>query len=302
MSILVAGPIAYDDIITPKERINDTLGGAASFFSVAASLFAKVNLVAIIGEDFKEVHKKVFYGRDIDLTGLKQKAGKTFRWIRKYESDSNVATTVGTEYNVYADYQPKIPSRYKNCDYVYITSIAPEHQKDILDQLEYPKLICLDTMDYCITNNPTLLKEIIKKVDIFFINENEARQLTCEQNLIKAAKKIRKSGPKYVIIKKGSHGSLMVDNKSFFSIPAYPVEKDIDPTGAGDTFAGGVIGYLASKGTINTETMRKAMVVGTILASYNVEDYSLNKLATISKQDVLARFNRFKKFVSFDEI
>lgn len=302
MSILVVGSLAFDDILTPTQKVENALGGTVTYFSIAASLFSKVNVVATIGTDFDESHKKVFSGRNIDLSGLITKPGKTFKWVGKYETNVEEAITLDTQLNVYADFSPIIPDNYKNSEYVFLAGIGPDLQKKVLEQIKKPKFIVLDTKVFFIEKNLSDLKEVMKSVDALLINEDEAKLLTSKPNLYLASKELQKMGPKYVIIKKGSNGVMMADENSFFSIPAFPVENVVDPTGAGDTFAAGFMGYLAENGTINSTNIRKALAVGTILASFNIEDFSVNRLKDVTKDDIKRRFSEFKRFISFEAI
>lgn len=299
MSLLVVGSVALDTIKTPFGRCREVLGGSATYFGVSASIFSPVKLVAVVGRDFPRQHISFLKKKRIDLTGLKFEKGKTFRWSGEYSWDLNDAKTLATHLNVFATFDPEVPLKYKNSKFLFLANIDPHIQEKVLKQIKSPKLVACDTMNYWIANKPKHLRKVLKKVDMFFLNESEARQLTNETNLIKACRKITKMGPKRVILKKGEHGVILFSNNSFFSIPAYLMESIFDPTGAGDTFAGGVMGYLAKCRKLNETNLRRAVVLGNIMATFAVEDFSLRRLGSIKKADVMHRFKRFKKQMHF---
>jgi len=271
MSILVVGSVAYDTVETPFGRAEKVLGGSASFFSVAASFFAPVNLVAVVGDDFSEKAMSAFQGRPVDLEGLERTAGKTFHWQGKYSYDLNSRETVCTDLNVFEFFKPRIPDRYRRSEHVFLGNIDPVLQRQVLDQVERPRLVACDTMNFWISGKPEELKRTLAAVDILLINDAEARQLSGEWNIVKAARAIRAKGPHTLVIKKGEHGVLMFSEDGSFAAPAYPLEEVFDPTGAGDTFAGGFLGYLAGSPTLDEAALRRAVIMGSTLASFCVE-------------------------------
>ncbi|MFC1514574.1 PfkB family carbohydrate kinase [Candidatus Omnitrophota bacterium] len=299
MSILVVGSVALDTIETPFGKVAAVLGGSASYFGISARQFSPVNMVAVVGRDFPSKHVQMFKKRGIDITGLEVKYGKTFRWHGAYTFDFNEARTIATRLNVFGQFKPVIPDAYRRSRIVFLANIDPDLQEDVLAQIKAPKLVVSDTMNYWIEKKPKSLKRLLKRVDIFLLNDSEARQLTEEANLFKAAEKIFKLGPKRVIIKKGEHGALLFAKDSVFSTPAFLLEDVVDPTGAGDTFAGGFVGYLAKRGSVTDSALRKAMVYGSSMATFAVQDFSLNKLLTINKVDIERRVKEFKRLTHF---
>jgi len=301
MPILVVGSIALDSIKTSSAEITDCLGGSAVFFSLSASFFSPVNIVAVVGKDFPQKHIDFLQSRkNIDLEGLEIKEGKTFRWKASYACDINNPQTLDTQLNVFAEFRPFIPESYKKNDYLFLANIDPDLQYSILSQIPGPKVIACDSMNYWIKTKPEPLKRLLKKVDIYFVNDSEARLLTGQDNLLKAAKEIINLGPEIVIIKKGEHGVLFSSRTHpSFIVPAYLLEDVIDPTGAGDTFAGGFMGYLSSQGRLNSNILRKAVVYGTIMASFSVESFSVERLAGLRKQDIRKRYDEFVKLTKF---
>ena len=300
MSLLVVGSVAFDGIETPFGKVERTLGGAASYFALAASHFAPVRLVGIVGEDFTEQDGAVFRGRKIDLTGLERAKGKSFFWAGKYSQNMNERTTLVTDLNVFATFNPKLPKSYLDSRYVFLGNIDPTLQRSVLQQVKgKPKVVGLDTMNFWIDGTPAELRETLKSVDILTINDDETRQLTGEHNLFRAAKHVFKMGPRTLVIKRGEHGAMMVHRDFIFSVPAYPLEEVFDPTGAGDTFAGGFMGYLAYKGKINEQTLRAAMVYGSVLASFTVERFGVERLAKVKRREITARARAFSKLTSF---
>ncbi len=302
MSVLIVGSIALDDVKTPVEERFDLLGGSASYASVAAGYFCPVSLVGIVGDDFPADHWEFLSSRGIDLEGVQRAAGKTFRWSGEYMWDMNTRETRSVALNVFETFAPKLPERYRACDHVLLANIAPDLQLQVLDQMEKPKFVIADTMDLWINIAQPALLELLKRVDMLILNDSEARELTKETSLIKAGKKIQSLGPRIVAVKKGEHGCLLFGEDDFFSCPAYPLEDIHDPTGAGDTFAGGLTGYLASRsnGDVSFRTLKTAVVVGSVLASYNVEAFSLERLRTVEQKDILARFAEFQDLAHFD--
>ena len=302
MSILVVGSVAYDTVETPFGRAEKVLGGSASFFSVAASFFAPVNLVAVVGDDFSEKAMSAFQGRPVDLEGLERTAGKTFHWQGKYSYDLNSRETVCTDLNVFEFFKPRIPERYRRSEHVFLGNIDPVLQRQVLDQVERPRLVACDTMNFWISGKPEELKRTLAAVDILLINDAEARQLSGEWNIVKAARAIRAMGPHTLVIKKGEHGVLMFSEDGSFAAPAYPLEEVFDPTGAGDTFAGGFLGYLAGSPTLDEAALRRAVIMGSTLASFCVEAFSLDRLLTLSRPEIDARYRLFKRLTHFEEV
>jgi len=302
MSILVVGSVAYDTVETPFGRAEKVLGGSASFFSVAASFFAPVNLVAVVGDDFSEKAMSAFQGRPVDLEGLERTAGKTFHWQGKYSYDLNSRETVCTDLNVFEFFKPRIPDRYRRSEHVFLGNIDPVLQRQVLDQVERPRLVACDTMNFWISGKPEELKKTLAAVDILLINDAEARQLSGEWNIVKAARAIRALGPHTLVIKKGEHGVLMFSEEGSFAAPAYPLEEVFDPTGAGDTFAGGFLGYLAGSPKLDEAALRRAVIMGSTLASFCVEAFSLDRLFTLSRPEIDARYGLFRHLTHFEEV
>jgi len=302
IDILVVGSVAFDSVETPFGKVEEVLGGSAIYFSVAASFFSKVGMVAVVGEDFPSLYLEFLKEKNIDIGGLKKVKGSTFRWKGKYGFDLNEALTLDTRLNVFQDFRPEIPERYQDAEYVFLANIDPELQLRVLDQVENPKLVALDTMNFWIEGKPDKLKEAVGRVDIFVINEAEAREFMQEPNLVKAAKKILSLGPKTLIVKRGEYGALMFHGDSVFSAPAYPLEFIYDPTGAGDSFAGGFMGYLANTRNAEDGVIRQAMIFGSVMASFNVEDFSLNRMKYLTYPEIERRFREFKKLCTFEDI
>jgi sugar/nucleoside kinase (ribokinase family) len=283
MSILVVGSVAYDTVETPFGRAERVLGGSASFFSVAASFFAPVNLVGVVGEDFGEQQLRAFRERPIDLEGLERMEGKTFHWQGKYSLDLNSRDTVCTDLNVFEFFRPKIPAPYRGSEVVFLGNIDPVLQREVLDQVQAPRLVACDTMNFWIRGKRQELLDTLRKVQILLVNDAEARELSGEWNLVKAARAIRAMGPRIVVLKKGEHGALMFTDGGAFVAPAFPLETVLDPTGAGDTFAGGFLGHLASAGEPSEAALRRAVIMGSTLASFCVEGFSLDRLLALTR-------------------
>jgi sugar/nucleoside kinase (ribokinase family) len=309
-SILVVGSVAFDSVETPFGRAERVLGGSASFFSVAASFFTPVNLVAVVGDDFGEKELAAFRGRDIGLEGLERAAGKTFHWGGKYSYDLNARETIFTHLNVFEFFKPRIPDSYRRSRHVFLGNIHPALQRDVLDQVAQPELVVCDTMNYWIERTPDDLRETLRRVDVLLINDAEARMLSGEWNMVRAARKIRDMGPSVLVVKKGEHGVLMFGQEGSFAAPAYPLEEVFDPTGAGDTFAGGFMGYLAaahetggvSKGRVSDAVLRRAVIMGSTLASFLVEAFSLDRLLRLTRAEIEDRFRLFKRLTHFEDI
>jgi sugar/nucleoside kinase (ribokinase family) len=292
--IVVIGTVAFDSIKTPFGDAPDVLGGSATFFAMAAGLFTKVKLVAIVGKDFPAKFLKVLEDRGIDLEGLVRSRGKTFRWSGEYEENMNVRHTLETQLNVLVDFKAELPDSYRKTPYVFLANINPDLQLKVLEQLENPALICCDTMNLWIANQRKDLEKVLKKVHLFIISEEEAQMLTQEHNVVKGAHQILKMGNFSLIIKRGGYGAILfTKKKEVFAIPAFPLENVVDPTGAGDSFAGGFLGYLASQDYVDLELVQKAMVYGNIVASFAVEGFSVNKLATLTLNKVRGRLRDF---------
>ncbi len=302
MSILVVGSVAYDTVETPFGRAEKVLGGSASFFAVAASFFVPVNLVAVVGDDFGEAPLAAFKGRPIDLEGLEKTAGKTFHWQGRYSYDLNARETVCTDLNVFEFFQPRIPDRYRRSEHVFLGNIDPVLQRQVLDQVERPKIVACDTMNFWISGKPDELRKTLSAVDVLLVNDAEARQLSGEWNVVKAARAIRALGPRTLVIKKGEHGVLMFSEEGSFAAPAYPLEEVFDPTGAGDTFAGGFLGYLAGCAEADEASLRRAVVMGSTLASFCVEAFSLDRLLTLSRPEIDRRYRLFRRLTHFEEV
>jgi sugar/nucleoside kinase (ribokinase family) len=299
MSILVVGSVALDTISTPMGRVKDALGGSATYFSLSARFFSPVSLVAVVGRDFPKSYLDIFKDKGINLEGLRVCEGKTFRWEGQYGWDFSDPQTIATHLNVFASFNPVLPPAYQNSEYVFLANIDPELQIKVLNQVFHPKLVACDTMNYWIENKPTHLLKLLKMVDIFLLNESEIRKLTSETAILKAAKKILALGPKIVVVKKGEHGILLFSGNNIFAAPAFLLDKIFDPTGAGDTFAGGFMGYLAKCKKINQLNLRKAAIYGSVMATFAVEDFSLRRLQNITIGDINKRIKEFKKFTAF---
>ena len=302
MSILVVGSVAYDTVETPLGRAERVLGGSASFFAVAASFFAPVNLVGVVGDDFGEAQLAAFRGRPIDLAGLERMQGKTFHWQGKYSRDLNSRDTICTDLNVFEFFEPKIPAGYRRSDIVFLGNIDPGLQRRVLEQVERPRVVACDTMNFWIKGKPQELRETLAKVQVLLINDQEARELSGEWNLVRAASVIRAMGPPTLVVKKGEHGVLMFTDQGSFAAPALPLEHVVDPTGAGDTFAGGFIGYLASTPGLGEAALRQAVVMGSTLASFCVEAFSLDRLLTLTRPEIDRRYGVFEKLTRFESL
>ncbi len=298
MSVLIVGSIALDDIKTPLEEHQNLLGGSASYGSVSASFFSPVNLVGIVGEDFPQAHIDLFKSRNIDLGGLQIVPGETFRWSGEYMWDLNTRETRSVALNVFEHFTPNLPENYKETPIVLLANIAPDLQHHVLDQVRLPRFVIADTMDLWINIAKERLVELLARVHMLILNDSEARQLTGETSLIKAGRRLQEMGPRYVAVKKGEHGCLLFgDQGEFFSCPAFPLEDIHDPTGAGDTFAGGLAGYLAKSGgtEVTFDALRQAVVYGSVLASYNVEAFSLERIKTVTQNQIAERYEMFRR-------
>ena len=304
MSLLIVGTVAFDAIETPFGKTDKIVGGAATYISLAASYFhkSKNNLVSVVGDDYDMGMLDKLKGKGIDLTGLQIKQGeKSFFWAGKYHYDLNSRDTLDTQLNVLATFDPVVPEAYKDCEFLMLGNLDPKVQMRVIEQLpNRPKLVVLDTMNFWMDIALDALKEVMKKVDVITINDEEARQLSQEYSLVKAARKILTMGPKYVVIKKGEHGALLFDKEKMFFAPALPLEDVMDPTGAGDTFAGGFAGYLAQSENISFENMKNAIIYGSNLASFCVEKFGTERMVALEKEEVIARLQQFKSLTQFD--
>ncbi|MFC1632469.1 PfkB family carbohydrate kinase [Candidatus Omnitrophota bacterium] len=300
MSILVVGTVALDTVQTPFGKVNQALGGSGTYSSVSASFFSQVKLVSIVGGDFPKKSIAFLHSQGIDTSGLQiVQNGRTFKWSGAYTTELNCAQTLKTELNLLSGFKPCLPQGYKNEKLIFLANIDPEVQLAVLEQLNKPGLVVLDTMNYWIEHNPGALRQVAKKSQILTINDAEARQFSKQSNLLKAAGKLLELGPRVVIIKRGEYGCLLFSRSFSFCIPAYLLERPIDPTGAGDTFAGGFLGYLAGAGKINQATLKTAVVFGSIMASFVVEDFSLNRLRKLTKAQIQQRFREFQRLTRF---
>lgn len=300
MSILVVGSVAFDSIETPFGKVEKVLGGSAVYFSTSASFFTDVNLVAVVGQDFPQEHVDFLQSRSINLEGLVKDAGETFRWEGRYGYDLNEAHTLATHLNVFESFKPNIPASYADSDFLFLANIDPELQMEVLSQVKSPRVVASDTMNYWISSKPEALRNVVKHVDILIINDAEARQFAQEPNLVKAARKLLDLGVKTLIVKRGEYGVLMFTDSSIFAAPAYPLEEVFDPTGAGDTFAGGFMGYLSNTGDTSDEGIRKAIIFGSVMASFAVEDFSLNRLKRLTYKEIEDRYRGFKAMTHFE--
>ncbi|UCF79733.1 MAG: sugar kinase [Candidatus Eiseniibacteriota bacterium] len=299
MSILVVGSVALDTVETPFGSCSEELGGSASYFSIAAQHFDKVNMVAVVGTDFPKEHVRFFEGRGVNLEGLQVEEGDTFRWRGEYGFELGEAKTLSTCVNVFEHFHPVIPENFKNSDYVFLANIDPGLQYEVLEQVGSPKFVACDTMNFWISGKKDQLLRTIEKVDAFILNDSEVRQLTGEPNLLKAARNILTMGPRIVVIKKGEHGALLITRDFTFAAPAYPVELLYDPTGAGDSFAGGFVGFMARCDDLSEDSLRLAVMYGTVMASFAVERFGVQRLAEIDTFIILDRLKELKKLSEF---
>ncbi len=302
MGILVVGSVALDSVKTPAGAKTDVLGGSAMYFSVAASYFTDVSMVAVVGKDFPQEHIAFLQRKGIDASGLECRQGSTFRWKGEYGSDLNACTTLDTQLNVFADFSPKLLDTHRTLEYLFLGNIDPSLQRSVLEQMKRPKLVACDTMNYWISTARESLLQTLAKIDLLIINDGEARQLSGESNLVRAARIIRGMGPKALVIKRGEHGALLFNANSVFSAAAYPLEEVADPTGAGDSFAGGLMGYLAATDSADDAALRKAVVFGSVMASFNVMDFGPRKLGDLTFPEIEARFREFHKLSFFEDI
>lgn len=296
----MVGSVALDSVKTPFGEVQDALGGSATFFSVAAAYFTDVSVVAVVGADFPERHVEFLKSRGIDTSGLVVEEGETFRWAGVYGYDLNDRDTIYTKLNVFENFLPRIPDRLAASEFVFLANIDPELQLSVLDQVSSPKLVACDTMNFWIESKREVLSRLLKKVDVMIMNDSECRELAGEPNLIKAARMVLDMGPKTIVVKKGEHGALMADRESFFSAPAFPCEDVFDPTGAGDSFAGGFMGQLAKTKDVSAANIRRAVIFGTVMASFCVEQFSVDGMASLDQADMEDRFRALKDLSNFE--
>jgi ribokinase len=299
VDVVISGTVALDSIKTPFGEVKEVLGGSAVYSSVAANEFARAGIVSVIGKDFPKKYLNLLNTMGIDTQGIDVKKGDTFRWAGYYEYDMNQAHTLDTKLNVLSAFDPKLPDSYRQADYLFLGNTDPEVQMKVYRQMKKPRLVMMDTMNFWIENKKEALTKMIEKSDVIVVNDAEARQYFETPNLVQAGHSFLNMGPKAVIVKKGEHGALMFTDGACFSAPAFPLEKLVDPTGAGDSFAGGFIGWLARTGDISPRNMRKAIIFGSAIASFNAEDFSLNKLKSITRDDIFNRYMMFQDIVSF---
>ena len=296
------GSVAYDSVRTPAGHRDRALGGSAVYFSLAASYLTGVSLVGVVGEDFDDRHVELMKSHDVDVSGLERVKGRTFHWSGVYSTeDVNQRETLDTQLNVFAEFSPSLSESHRASDIVFLANIDPALQMDVLDQLDAPpRFAALDSMDFWIDGSRRDLERAVSQVDLLFLDEGEARSFAGEFNLVRAARKIQETGPRAVVIKRGEHGVLMADGEDLFSAPAYPLERVVDPTGAGDSFAGGFMGTIAVTGDTSSEGLRRAAVVGSVMGSFTVEDFSADRLASLTVSDIRQRFSEFQSLTAFD--
>jgi sugar/nucleoside kinase (ribokinase family) len=302
MSILAVGSIAFDTIKSPFGEVNNLLGGSLTYFSIAASFFTNVNLVAVVGEDFGEEQLSVFRGRRIDLQGLEHASGKTFRWGGEYSYNLNSRETLFTDLNVFEGFRPKLPDAYRQADIVFLGNMHPLLQQSVLEQVRHKRLVGMDSMNLWIETTPRELRGVLGQVDVVKIDDSEARELAGVYNLRKAASAIQSMGPRMLIATRGSHGAMLFTGSDLFSAPAYPLEDEVDPTGAGDSFAGGLFGYLAECKEIDPAALRRAMIFGSVMGSFCVEDFGTRRLERLTFDEILDRYRALKQLTDFDDV
>ena len=301
MSLLVVGSVALDSVETPFGKADNVLGGSGTFFSASASHLTPVQLVGVVGDDYPMEKLEPLKARGVDMAGLEQAAGESFHWRGRYRHDLNSAETLETRLGVFSHFSPKVPAQFKTPDFVFLANIDPRLQLDVLQQVARPKLVACDTMNFWIESRRPDILELIKHVDLITLNDGEARQLTDCFNLVKAARWIMARGPRMVIIKKGEHGAFLFKGDTIFFAPAYPLEEVFDPTGAGDSFAGGFMGYLARTGDMSDANLRRAIVYGSAMGSFAVEKFSIQRLLEITTADIAARVAEFRQLVAFED-
>ena len=301
MSVLVVGSVALDSVETPFGKAEDVLGGSATFFAASARHLTKVSVVGVVGSDYPMEKLEPLRKRGVDLSGLERAEGTSFRWRGRYRHDLNSAETLETHLGVFSHFSPKIPDKLRSCPYLFLANIDPRLQLDVLQQVKKPKLIACDTMNFWIQSRRPDIIDLLKHVDLMTLNDSEARQLTEKANLVQAAQWIMARGPRHVIIKKGEHGAFMFTESSIFFAPAFPLENVFDPTGAGDAFAGGFIGYLAATGDMSDANMRRAVIYGSVMGSFAVEQFSIDRLMTVTRAEIDQRMREMRRLVTFEE-
>lgn len=299
MSLVIVGSVAFDTIETPKIRRERIVGGSCSYSSLAASFFTNPKIVAVVGEDFPSEVIEFFKAKGVDTQGLEIKSGKSFHWEGRYGNDPNIRTTIRTELNVFKDFRPQLLPEYRRADIIFLGNIDPDLQEDILAQAQNPRLTAMDSMNLWIENKPKSLLRTLRKIDVFFANDEEIKMLAQDLNLIRAGKKLLEHGPSLIVIKKGEHGALLIGKDYVFGVLAYPCEEVVDPTGAGDSFGGGFLGYLDKVQSFTEKDIRKAAVFGSVMASFAIEDFGIERFNSLSIQEIGKRFSDFKKLVSF---
>jgi sugar/nucleoside kinase (ribokinase family) len=299
VSLLVVGTVAFDSIETPVGMVDRVLGGSATFFSYAASFFTRPRLVAVVGEDFPDENRRLLADRKVDTAGLQtQPGGKTFFWKGRYHQDMNTRDTIELHLNVLETFDPVVPEAFRDSTHVFLANSGPATQARVLDQMKSPKLVAADTMDFWITTQLDDLMKLLPRLDLLFLNDSEARLLTGEDNMVRAGRKVRDRGPKYVVIKRGEYGAMLSTPEGDFALPAYPTDQVIDPTGAGDTFAGGLLGHLIAEGGSGVTSLRRAMAYGTVLASLTVEGFGLDRLRRTDEAEIRARLERYRAMLA----
>ena len=298
--VLIVGSVAIDDVRTPLGEVENALGGAAVYSSVSASFFAPVRMVGVVGTDFPQEHIQFFRDRGIDIEGLQIREGKTFHWKGYYDYDINQAHSLETDLNVFQDFRPTLPEAHRDAEFVFLANIDPVLQLEVLEQVRKPRLTLCDTMNFWIEGKRDALLEVFRRVDVVVLNDQEARMLCDTFSLVKAGRQLLELGPRAAIIKKGEHGAVMFTEDGHFSAPSYPLDEVRDPTGAGDTFAGGLIGYITRANDTSDATLRRAVVHGSVMASFNVEDFSLGRMRTLTREEIDARYQEFQRIAYFD--
>ena len=301
MSVLVVGSVALDTIETPFGKAEDALGGSATFFSAAASFFSPISLVGVVGEDYPRDGLRFLEQRGVDLAGLETRAGESFRWSGVYDFDLNSRETRETRLGVFAEFRPRIPEVFRDAEWIFLGNIDPVLQIDVLDQVQSPKLVACDTMNYWIEGKRRDLLRLLERVNVIMVNDSEARELSGEYNLLRAARWIQKRGPSMVVVKKGEHGAILFTPDVVFFAPGFPLEDVFDPTGAGDAFAGGFMGYLARAGTTSSDELRRAMIYGSTLGSFAVERMGVNRLIDLEMDEIEERVTRFRELTAFEQ-
>lgn len=307
MGILVVGTVAFDSVKTPEGEANDAIGGSATYFSAAASFYAPVDVIAVVGNDFPMASLDFLRERQVDISGLEVKEGKTFRWAGEYAANMNDRRTIDTQLNVFSGFKPVLAERHRAHDHVFLANLDPDVQRDVLtqscrtdhsDRPERPGVVACDTMDFWIEGRKASLLSTLSRVDVLIINDSEALQLVDDHNLVRAAERILELGPRAVVVKRGAHGATLCTRDAWFGIPSYPVAAVVDPTGAGDTFAGGFMGYLARSGETGVGALKRAMVHGSVMASFNVEDFSVRRLESLTEAEISDRHDRFMEMIT----